>query len=52
MGICEVLTIVFAIMKILDKLSWSWWQVFIPMYVAGAIYGVILGIAIWGIIKR
>ena len=33
MGICEVLTIIFVIAKILGKLDWEWVYVFMPMIV-------------------
>lgn len=37
MGFCEVLTLVFVIMKCTGHLDWSWWQVFIPEYVSAFI---------------
>ena len=38
MGICEVLTIIFVIAKLLDKIDWSWWWVLCPMYPSVLIY--------------
>lgn len=45
MGICEVLTIVFAICKIFGVVAWSWWVVFLPEIIAFGLY--ILLIIIW-----
>lgn len=33
MGIPEVLTIIFVILKLTEHIDWSWWLVFAPMYV-------------------
>lgn len=33
MGIPEVLTIIFVILKLTEHVDWSWWLVFAPMYV-------------------
>ena len=30
MGFCEVLTIVFVVLKLIGVISWSWWTVFSP----------------------
>lgn len=38
MGILEVLTIIFVVLKAIGQIDWSWWQVFIPMYIAVVIY--------------
>jgi len=50
MGICELLTVIFVVCKILGLISWGWWLVFIPIYVAIAIYVVILAIVVLGVI--
>ena len=43
MGICEVLTIIFVIAKLLGKIDWSWPIVFLPEIIAFVIYaGIIL----------
>lgn len=46
MGICEILTIIFVIMKLIGVIAWSWWLVLLPeliaigLYVIGAILSV------------
>lgn len=51
-GSMTVLTIVFVLLKVYDKIDWSWWWVFAPMWlpltIVLAIFlviGVIAGIA-------
>ena len=39
-GFTGVLTIVFVVLKLLDKIDWSWWWVLSPMLIAA---GLILG---------
>ena len=46
MGILEVLTIVFVVLKLVGVIAWSWWAVFIPMYVAIAVYALVIGLQI------
>ena len=43
MGVLEVLTIVFVVLKLVGVIAWSWWAVFIPMYVAIAVYALVIG---------
>lgn len=42
MGICEILTIIFVICKLLGVISWSWWLVLLPEIIAFVIYAVII----------
>lgn len=42
MGFLEVLTIIFVFLKAFSVITWSWWAVFIPMYIAFAIYVVMI----------
>ena len=52
MGVAEVLTMIFAIAKILGKLDFTWFQVFLPMIVVyGFIVFIYLVIGIFTIIK-
>lgn len=37
-----VLTILFVLLKVYDKIDWSWWWVFAPMWIPFAIIGVII----------
>jgi len=42
-GFCVLLTIVFVVMKLLDKIAWSWWWVLSPLWMpAGIIVAVVL----------
>jgi hypothetical protein len=46
MGIVETVFLVFLILKLVGVVSWSWWVVFIPLFVAGVIdFGII---CVWG----
>lgn len=49
MGILEILTIVFVVLKLIGTIDWSWWQVFIPMYIAVVLYAsvITLQIVLW-----
>lgn len=49
MGFCEILTIVFVVLKLLGVVSWSWWLVFLPEIIAVVIYvGIfIVNLLIW-----
>lgn len=49
MGILEVLTIVFVVLKLVGTIDWSWWLVISPMYVAIAFYALVITaqILIW-----
>ncbi len=38
MGICEVLTIIFVVCKLLGIVTWSWWLVFLPEIIAVVAY--------------
>lgn len=33
MGILELITIIFIVLKVAEVIDWSWWLVFAPMYV-------------------
>lgn len=38
MGITEVLTLVFVVLKLLDIVNWSWWLVLLPEIIAMVVY--------------
>lgn len=42
MGLTEVLTIVFVVLKFIGKIDWSWWLVCLPEIIALACYVVVL----------
>lgn len=58
MGICELLTVAFVVLKLTGTIAWSWWWVISPMYPAVLLYGglfLILGgsffVQIWDIFR-
>ena len=46
MGFLEVLTLIFVICKLTSVVAWTWFQVFIPMYISLTLYLFIIIIAI------
>ncbi len=46
MGLLEVLTVIFVILKLVGVISWSWWTVFIPLYIVIGIYFTLLSIMV------
>ena len=38
MGFTELLTIIFIVLKVMDKIDWSWWLVLLPEIVAVVLY--------------
>ncbi|MFJ7886568.1 transmembrane Fragile-X-F protein [Lysinibacillus xylanilyticus] len=42
MGIAEVLTIVFVVLKLTNVIAWSWWLVLLPEIISFSIYALIL----------
>lgn len=49
MGITELLTVIFVVLKLTGKIDWSWWLVCLPEIMAAALY---LGILVWDITER
>ncbi len=41
MGICEILTIIFVVCKLIGVIDWSWWLVVLPELIACIVYVVI-----------
>lgn len=37
MGILEILTIIFVVLKVLGLITWSWWLVFAPLWAGYAV---------------
>ena len=47
-GFVGLLTIIFIVLKLLGKITWSWWWVLSPLWIsAGLVFLVLLGILIW-----
>lgn len=42
LGLCDVLTIVFLVLKLVGAIDWSWWWVFSPTLIALGLYVVLL----------
>lgn len=49
-GICDVLAIVFVVLKLVGVISWSWWWVLSPIWIPVVII-LILGLSI-GVYKK
>jgi hypothetical protein len=49
MGFLEVLTVVFIVLKLIGIISWSWWLVFLPIFIAIGIYALIFVFMILGV---
>lgn len=48
--ICEILFVIFVVLKITEVINWSWWLVFIPIYIEfGILITVFLiaALAVW-----
>ncbi|MEQ6048290.1 transmembrane Fragile-X-F protein [Lysinibacillus capsici] len=41
MGIAEVLTIVFVVLKLTDVITWSWWLILLPAILSFSLYAII-----------
>lgn len=50
LGVCDVLGIVFIVLKLIGVISWSWWWVLAPFWISLAI--VILCVIIIAIFDR
>lgn len=51
MGFCEVLTLIFVVLKLCGVLAWSWFWVLFPLYPAFLFYAVVLFFC-WGTLVR
>ena len=38
MGITEILTVIFVVLKLVGTIDWSWWLVFLPEIIAFVFY--------------
>lgn len=41
MGIAEVLTIVFVVLKLTNVITWSWWLLLLPAILSFSLYAII-----------
>ena len=47
-GFVGLLTIVFIVLKLIGRITWSWWWVLSPLWISsGLVFLVLLGILIW-----
>ena len=47
-GFVGLLTIVFIVLKLIGKITWSWWWVLSPLWIStGLVILILLGILIW-----
>ena len=49
MGLAELLTIIFVLLKVFDVVSWSWWIVFLPEIIAVALYVLVFILGLCGV---
>lgn len=42
MGLLGWLQLVFIVLRVLEVIQWSWWKVFIPLYISAGLFVVIL----------
>lgn len=47
MGIAEVLTIVFVVLKLTNVITWSWWLVLLPAILSFSLYAIIGLVKLW-----
>lgn len=47
-GLLEILTIIFIVLKLCGQIDWSWWWVFAPIWIPISI-GILIGIFIFWI---
>ena len=52
MGFCEILTIVFVVLKLIGTIDWSWWLVLLPEILALALYIIAFVLGIFGALKK
>ena len=41
MGFCEVLTLIFIVLKLCEVINWSWWLVVLPEIIAIGFYVIV-----------
>ena len=51
MGLLEVLTVIFVILKLVGVISWSWWIVLIPLYLSVILNSIIITLMIRDVLK-
>lgn len=47
MGIAELLTVAFIVLKLIGKVDWSWWIVLLPEIIAVGLYLFLVIIQVW-----
>lgn len=47
MGIAELLTVAFIVLKLIGKVDWSWWIVLLPEIIAVGLYLVLAFVSVW-----
>lgn len=48
MGVTEILTIIFVLLKVFNVITWSWWLVFLPEIIAAVFYVFIIAMTVMG----
>ena len=52
-GVTEVLTLIFIVLKLLEVITWSWWWVFSPLWIVwGLVIFFFLVVLLLGILRH
>lgn len=49
-GFCGLLTIVFVVLKILGKITWSWWWVLAPLWLGAVLFIIVFVLVLIAIV--
>ena len=51
-AICFILTMIFTVLRLCGVIAWNWFLVFIPLFIYGGIYIIVLIVALILIAKK
>jgi len=46
-GFCGLLTVLFIALKLTGYISWSWWWVLSPLWIAAVIVAILVALLVW-----
>ena len=47
-GLPTILTVLFVVLKVFDKIDWSWWWVFSPLWISALLIVGVIGVVLAG----
>ncbi len=50
MGILELLTIIFVVLKLIGVIDWTWFQVLIPLMISIGMYVIAFGVWLFAVV--